>query len=69
MTSCQACGAHMVVLPSWSGNKRLSWERCHECGRRELAVDESVTPMGCLEYAEYDFAKLRERARGGKNRE
>ena len=67
MTSCPACGAQMERSPSWSGNPRLSWERCHECGRMELDVDASLPPAGGLEYAEYDFAKLREMARGGKN--
>ena len=67
MTSCPDCGEEMARLPSWSGNPRLSWERCTECGRMEMRVDESVPPIGALEYAEYDFAKLRERARGGKN--
>ena len=66
MTSCPSCGAQMVGLPSWSGNPRLSWERCPECGRMEMRVDESVPPSCVLEYAEYDFAKLREMARGGK---
>lgn len=69
MTSCPACGSQMERLPSWSGNPRLSWERCPECGRMEMRVDESVPPKGCLEYAEYDFAKLRERALGGKKSE
>ena len=69
MTSCPACGAQMERRPSWSGNQRLSWERCPECGRMELEVDPSLPPMFGLEYAEYDFAKLRERARGWKNRE
>lgn len=67
MTSCPSCGEEMVRLTSWSGNPRLSWERCTECGRMELAVDKSIPPRCALEYAEYDFAKLRERARGGKN--
>lgn len=67
MTSCHACGEEMARLPSWSGNHRMSWERCPACGRMEMRVDESVKPMGGLEYAEYDFAKLREMARGGKN--
>ena len=67
MTSCPACGEEMARLPSWSGNTRLSWERCTACGRMELAVDQSLPPSCCLEYAEYDFAKLRERASGGKN--
>lgn len=67
MTSCPACGAQMERRQSWSGNQRLSWDRCPECGRMELAVDKSLPPMCGLEYSEYDFAKLRERARGGKN--
>lgn len=67
MTSCPACGAQMERRQSWSGNPRLSWERCTECWRMELAVDPSIPPMCGLEYAEYDFAKLRERALGGKN--
>ena len=66
MTSCPSCGEETVRLPSWSGNPRMSWDRCPECGRMELAVDKSLTPMCGLEYAEYDFAKLRDRARGGK---
>ena len=56
----------MERRPSWSGNHRLSWERCPACRRMELVVDESVPPRGGLVRAEYDFAKLRERARGGK---
>ena len=67
MTSCPACGEEMDRLPSWSGNHRLSWERCPECGRMEMRVDASLPPACGLEYAEYDFAKLRDRARGGKN--
>ena len=67
MTSCPACGAQMEHRPSWSGNHRLSWEPCPACGRMEMLVDESVPQSCVLEYAEYDFAKLRERARGGKN--
>ena len=66
MTSCPSCGNLMETRPSWSGNPRLSWERCPSCGRMELVVDESVPPSGGLEYVEYDFAKLREIARGGK---
>lgn len=69
MTSCPACGAQMERRPSWSGNPRLSWDRCHECGRMELALDQSLPPRCFLEYSEYDFAKLRERERCGKNRE
>lgn len=67
MTSCPACGAQMERRPSWSGNHRLSWGRCPECGRMELAVDPSLPPRCGLEYSEYDFAKLMERASGGKN--
>ena len=67
MTSCPSCGAQMEHRPSWSGNPRLSWERCPLCGSMELAVDESVTSIGGLEYVEYDFAKLMEMARGVKN--
>lgn len=69
MTSCTACGEEMTRLPSWSGNPRMSWERCTECGRIELAVDQSIPPRCGLEYAEYDFAKLMERESGWKNRE
>lgn len=66
MTSCPACGAQMERRPSWSGNPRLSWERCPACRRMELVVDESVPPRVGLVRAEYDFAKLREIERGGK---
>ena len=61
MTSCPACGEEMARLPSWSGNHRLSWERCTECGRMEMRVDESVPPIGALEYAEIGRASCRER--------
>lgn len=57
----------MEVRPSYSGNPRLTWMRCPRCRLMELEVDETVPPKGGLEYVEYDFAKLRERARGGKN--
>lgn len=67
MTSCPSCGARMEPRPSWSGNPRLSWERCPACRRMELVVDESVPPRGGLVRAEYDFERLREMARGGKN--
>ena len=66
MTSCPSCGESMESLPSWSGNPRLSWERCPACRRMELAVDESVPPRGGLVRAEYDFERLREIERGGK---
>ena len=65
MASCPSCGAEMGRRPSWSGNPRMSWDRCPSCGRMEMVVDGSLPPAGRLEHAEYDFGRLRERARGG----